>query len=120
MLKTKTAPAGDKLKRFNGNGAPEAHDLSRVRVLLAGGFGVAAGYSSVSRDRHYLELAEGVSEAGLAEFFSRHLKGSPMPGHDPIIDGPVLLSMARAAEEAGLVKLHFVKAGAFVPERGLQ
>ncbi len=118
MLKQKPAPPDEKRKRFNGKGAPEARDLSRVRVLLAGGFGVASGYSDVSRDRHYLELADGVTEAKLADFFSRHLKGSPMPGYDPINDGPVLLAMAKAAEEAGLVKVHFVKAGRFVPEAG--
>ncbi len=97
--------------------APERHDASRLYTILAAGFGVAQGYSTVSRDRYYVRLANGVGVSELQRFCESALKGSPMPGADPIRDGPALLRIFTAARDRGLVELEFVPADRFIPEK---
>jgi hypothetical protein len=111
--------------REGGNGkfpklhgaAPAISDMTRLNIVLLYGFSVASGYSQMSRDRHHILLKDGVSGQKLLEFCSKHLRGSPMPGTDPISDGPVLEGMFRAAEKAGLVSVEFIPADRFIPER---
>lgn len=104
--------------RMDGADALGNLDQARLGLILQRGFGVAKGYGDMSRDRHHITLEKGVGNKELFDFCSSHLKGSPMPGSDPIRDGPRLLDMFRSAERAGLVRLTYVKADRFVPERG--
>jgi hypothetical protein len=113
--------------RGNGGGfgkadifAPERTDFSRLNLILAFGFGVAAGYSDMNRDRHYILLKDGKTPGELLRFCQKLLEGSPMPGADPISDGPRLLKIFQAAEATGLVSLTCVPAGRFLPERGVE
>lgn len=103
---------------FRLDGSTERSDISRLGIILSVGFGVAGGYGSLSRDRFIPELASGKTLEQLQAFCHGHLNGSPVPGADPIRDGPVLLSMFQAAEMKGLVVLKFQKAGRFLPEKG--
>jgi|WetSurMetagenome_2_1015567.scaffolds.fasta_scaffold128962_3 hypothetical protein len=100
--------------------APERSDFSRLNIILAFGFGVAAGYSDMNRDRHYVLLKEGKTPGELLRFCQKQLEGGPMPGADPITDGPRLLKIFQAAEAEGLVSLNHVPAGRFIPERGAE
>lgn len=96
---------------------PAQGDLQRLRIILHSGFGVANGYSSVSRDRYHVNLRDGKTEGELFDFCLFYLHGEPMPGSDPLA-GRKLLEMFRAAESAGLVKVEFASAGPFIPELG--
>lgn len=111
----KEDPAEKKFK--GGDGALERSEIGRLGVILTVGFAVANGYSTMNRDRHHVKLADGVSIEKLFLFCQTHLKGSPMPGTDPISDGPVLKSMFEAAQAKGLVSLEFVPGVRFLPER---
>jgi len=106
---------GGGLKRTEG--AVERSEMGRLSVILTVGFSVAEGYSSMSRDRHHVKLIDGITPKRLLEFCEKFLKGSPIPGSDPISDGPSLLRLFKAAKEHGLVEIEFVPAGRFVPER---
>jgi hypothetical protein len=98
-------------------GAVERSEMGRLMVILTVGFAVAENYSSMNRDRHHVKLNSGITPKKLLEFCETHLKGSTLPGSNPIADGPVLLRLFKAATEQGLVELEFVPAGRFVPER---
>jgi hypothetical protein len=98
-------------------GAVERSEMGRLSVILTVGFSVAENYSDMSRDRHHVKLNEGVTANRLLDFCEAFLKGSPIPGSNPIADGPVLLRLFTAAKERGLVEIEFVPAGRFVPER---
>lgn len=97
--------------------ALERNEIGRLGIILTVGFAVAGGYSAMNRDRHHVKLAEGVSVEQLFRYCETFLKGSPMPGTDPISDGPVLKKMFEAAQKDGLVTLEFVPGARFIPER---
>lgn len=100
--------------------APERSDFSRLHIILAFGYGVATGYNDMNRDRHYVHLKPDKTHGELLRFCQKQLNGSPMPGADPISDGPRLRKIFQAAEAAGLVSLSVVPAGRFLPERNME
>jgi hypothetical protein len=110
---------GEKKARFKPSDGAERSDMTRLGMILSYGFGHASGYSTLSRDRFEVNLEGGKTLEQLRAFCSKHLRGSPVPGTDPIQDGPVLLRMFQAAEMEGLVKVKFQKAGRFIPEKGM-
>lgn len=91
---------------------------SAMRMILLRGFGVAAGYSDLNRNRYYVELKDGVDFERLVNFCLKQLNGDPVPGNDPIAGGQVWLRVITAAEREGLAKLTYVPAAQWVPERG--
>ncbi|MBD3210767.1 hypothetical protein GF318_05280 [Candidatus Micrarchaeota archaeon] len=115
MLRKNYRPGGGIAKKFPAREFPENGER-RLSVILQRGFPAGSSYSTLSRDRYYFRLSQGSSEKELYGFCSRFMKGSPLPGSDPVRDSPKLLNMFQAAENAGLGKVEFVKAGMFVPE----
>lgn len=105
--------------KFNLDDSAQRCETARLGIILYYGFGVAKGYSEVSRDRFVPELRGGKTFEQLRDFCQRHLKGSPIPGTDPIHEGPILLQLFKAAEMEGLVRLKFQKAERFLPEKGM-
>ncbi len=106
-------------ERFELGNAVERSDMARLGVILRVGFGEAKNYSEISRDRWNVSLRKNKTIQQLQDFCAKHLKGSAVPGHDPILDGPVLLKMFQAAQKEGIVSLEFQKAERFLPEKGM-
>ena len=102
--------------RFVKTDELDAKDRRRLDMILARGFGVALGYGDMSRDRHHVSLTEGTTRMELLDFLQNKQKGEPLPGKDPVSDGPKLLALFKTAEKAGLVRLEFVRAEQFTPE----
>lgn len=119
MLRNATPKARrDAGPRFQRSEALEQQDMNRLSMILLRGFGVALSYSDMSRDRHYVFLKDATTKKELLDFLQKERKGEPLPGSSPVGDGPKLLALFRRAENAGLVRLEFVKAGQFTPEMG--
>jgi hypothetical protein len=97
---------------FKGSATFDETNAKRLRMVLATGFGPGTSYNR-SRDRHYVNLNEGVTETALMAFCQNELKGSPIPDN-----GDALLPLFQKAQSAGLVNLEFIKADAFLPEMG--
>jgi hypothetical protein len=94
----------------------EQRDRRRLDMILTRGFGVALSYGNMSRDRHYVYLKGNTTVKELLDFCQRKQKGEPLPGNNPVTDGPKLLALFKSAENAGIIRLEFVKAEAFTPE----
>jgi hypothetical protein len=114
----KTAPLEQRKGPMKKSDSLEAEDHTRLNLLLMNGFAVACSYQDMSRDRWHVELADKVTVTELYTFLGKYLRGTPIPGHDPMADGPKSLALFKIAEKAGLVSLTYVRADLFIPEAG--